>query len=298
MEAKREVSGAHKEEEEERGADVNNRIGEIAAPSGASLDTDYDDDAGEGGLNAYELERERNIARNRARMEAVVGESKRGFAATTRRAKAPSASGTTRQRRPRRPPPPSPAEEARRVMPTRASRRLRRRSSGSRSPSPDPAQMNRTPPDCGRGPAGALFSRSARPVIPARFVRGVPSARGRGLGLGPGAAAAATDDAEALRQLNRFRTSYMSRAALFNRVMAVSNALKLEDFALVLEGEAGRGDLAALAREKLALMKKGDAAAVKDFVARSKEAEYERREAEVEAGEEEEEDGEGGGGGE
>lgn len=265
MEATREKE---ENEEEERGGvddDVKNRVGETAAPSGATLDND--DDAG---LNAYELERERNIARNRARMEAVVGESKRGLAAT--RAKATSI-GTTRQRRPRRPPP---TEEAgRRVMPTRASRRLR---SGSRSPSPDPAQMRRTPPDCG---GRSAISKSEKPVIPARFVRGVPSARGP----------AASDDPEALRELNRFRTSYMSRAALFNRVMAVSNALKLEDFALVLEESEGQADLAALAREKLALMRAGDPAAVKEFVLRSKEAEYERREREAEAEAEEEEEG-------
>jgi len=155
-------------------------------------------------------------------------------------------------------------------MPTRASRRLGR--TGDRPPSPLALNLDRsrtangTPPDC-----RAVSSRSsARPVVPARFVRGVPSN---------------ADDAEALRRLNSFRTSYMSRAALFNRVMAVSNALKLEDFAAVLEEEAGgeedRRDLASLAREKLALMKKGDPAAVRDFVLRSKEREYERREREA-----------------
>ena len=276
------------EHERERGVDddVKNHVDETAAPSGG---------AGEGELNAYELERERNIARNRARMEAVVGESKRGFAASAAKGATMSSSSFSqaqhRRRRPPRPRPPPPSSstpaEARRAMPTRTSRRLARRtrSSGSRSPSPnpDPDQMNRTPPDC-RKAAGAIFSRSSRPVVPARFVRGVPSSD-RG--------AASEGDAEALRRLNCFRLSYMSRAALFNRVMAISNALKLEDFAAVLEKE-GRGDLAALAREKLSLMKEGNAAAVRDFVLRSKEAEYERRERE--AAEEQEEEEEGGGG--
>ena len=163
-------------------------------------------------------------------------------------------------------------------MPTRASRRLEK-SNSSRSPSPDfefNRSINRTPPDC-----RAVFSRSIKPVVPARFlVRGVPS---NNLGI-------AADDAEALRRLNSFRTSYMSRAALFNRVMAVSNALKLEDFAQVLEAEDQR-DLAELAREKLALMQKGNPAAVREFVVRSKEREYERRERE--AAEAEAEEGEG-----
>lgn len=72
----------------------------------------------------------------------------------------------------------------------------------------------------------------------------------------------------------------MSRAALFNRVMTVSNLLKLGDFAEVLETE-GQKDLAALARGKLALMRKGSPAAVKEFVMGSKEREYERREREA-----------------
>ena len=59
-------------------------------------------------------------------------------------------------------------------------------------------------------------------------------------------------------------------------------------------GEEDRRDLAALAREKLALMKKGDPAAVRDFVLRSKEREYERREREAAEAEEEEEGEEGG----
>ena len=265
MEAETEVLEAKKEESERGDDDADRIIDETAAPHGASHDAEEE----EGDLNAYELERERNIARNRARMDAVVGESRRVLAATTKRAAA-SANATSGPRRCRRPRPPAPAEEARRIMPTRASRRLER-SSSSRSPSPD-RTMNRTPPDCSR----AAISRSARPVIPARFVRGVPS--------NPGTA----DDAEALRQLNAFRTSYMSRAALFNRVMAVSNALKLEDFAEVLEREDQR-DLAGLAREKLVLMKKGNPAAVREFVLRSKEREYERREREAEVEAEEEE---------
>lgn len=263
MEEKSELQQAKKDESGEAKDDVNrgavaaaDEIAPVAAPSGE-----------EGELNAYELERERNIARNRARMEAVVGESRRGLAAmkraTTTTAKVSSS------RRPRRRPPPSPSSSSppRRVIPTRASRRLNR--SSRSSPSPGPA--NRTPPDCR---ASGAVSRSAKPVVPARFVRGVPS--GRGL----------SDDAEALRQLNSFRASYMSRTALFNRVMAVSNLLKLEDFAAVLE-EEGQRDLAALAREKLALMKRGNPAAVKEFVLRSKEREYERREKEAEEAEDE-----------
>ena len=156
-------------------------------------------------------------------------------------------------------------------MPTRASRRLQPRSGSGSSRSPSPGPLNKTPPDC---KAARIASRSVRPVIPARFVRGIAS--------NPNVA----DDAEALRELNSFRTSYMSRAALFNRVMAVSNLLKLEDFAEVLEKE-NQTDLAALAREKLTLMKKGNPSAVKEFVLRSKEQEYERREKEVAEAEEE-----------
>ena len=278
---KREVLEAQQNEEERERCDDVSRVDEIAAPSsGASHDAEE-----EGNLNAYELERERNIARNRARMEAVVGESKRGLAATKRAAAAATKASAGPRRRPR-PPPPSAPTDGGRGMPTRASRRLGR--TGDRPPSPLDLDLDRsrtangTPPDC-----RAVSSRSsARPVVPACFVRGVPSNAG------------VADDAEALRRLNSFRTSYMSRAALFNRVMAVSNALKLEDFAAVLEEEAGgeedRRDLAALAREKLALMKKGDPAAVRDFVLRSKEREYERREREAAEAEEEEEGEEGG----
>ena len=267
MEAKSEVL----EEERGEGVDGINRSidddGTEASPSGSAPSDDGED------LNAYELERERNIARNRARMEAVVEEAGRSLKKRAITAAKATKSSTRRHRRPRQPRPSSSSSPPpQRTMPTRASRRLQPRSGSSHSPSP--GTLNKTPPDCR---AAGIASRSARPVIPSRFVRGTAS--------NPNV----SDDAEALRELNSFRASYMSRAALFNRVMAVSNLAKLEDFAEVLE-KGGQSDLAALAREKSGLMKKGNPSAVKEFLLRSKEREYERREKEAAEAEAEEED--------
>ena len=87
MEAKSELQEAKRKEERGGDDDANRsdgaaaaaRDGEIAASAAPS---------GEDELNAYELERERNISRIRARMEAVVGESRRDLAAMKKRASA------------------------------------------------------------------------------------------------------------------------------------------------------------------------------------------------------------------